>query len=411
MKNLQNYVFLLLSFLVGISLMSCQIGKTSNSTQIEEVSQITGTGSEPTPTQQIAASEEVDSTSIPGKRMELQDSDRWIRMLALDRHGLKYGGPTLSPDGEWIVTNAMQEPKEFQFFDLLPTADENLMFTFLPAQALGRIVDPIWSPNGTNLAYRGADRPRSLCYYSRLVILQIDPVNLTATPAAFELPSGEQACADFTWSPDGSKLAIILDSHVGEIYILGVTGQVLDKILIPDVGNTRDQSNILADLAWTSTGFFYSIKKELRGLNINELYQLDLSTNESLNIFRLGDWWLLGLNPTYPSKFLLTRNLSQYDDPTLPYNHVSEYAILDIVTQEIFKLELENSTCHVFPSTSIFTVFACNDPHELWIYNWQDESLNNYGEYRRVLGWSDKHQGYLLLEGSEENPRIEALQP
>lgn len=141
--------------------------------------------------------------------------------------------PAYSPDGTRLALSAAESLPGRQFgldqrlavgelaTEPVPAGDPpltDLQLLTYPTEPGQSDVQPVWSPDGTRIAFTRQDTWYSS--YRRVLVLDV----ATGTVRELELPGGAGArSSDPSWAPDGERLAVVvgqLDNGPGELWIV-----------------------------------------------------------------------------------------------------------------------------------------------------------------------------------------------
>jgi len=137
----------------------------------------------------------------PRTRLEWIDRNTGEALQVLDVEPDHFTDPALSPDGRHVAIVRIVSPEESDIWIL--ELDRLVMTRF--TQGAGNKASPVWSPDGTYVAYStDADGPWNIYKKSFTTGAPAEP--LVVGPAPFKNP--------FDWSPDGKYL---IYEQLGEV--------------------------------------------------------------------------------------------------------------------------------------------------------------------------------------------------
>jgi serine/threonine protein kinase len=157
-------------------------------------------------------------TKSSGLQLQLAWHDRTGRKLEDVAHPGTYDEPTLSPDGRRIALDIIGQRNSVWVLDLARGALSRLSFE-------DRAVCPIWSPDGTQIAYRTVDADRR--EFSIVTKPSTGAGNATTLSGVSQGQGGETLYPD-SWSPDGHLLLVekvdVANRDHGSLWLLPVHG-------------------------------------------------------------------------------------------------------------------------------------------------------------------------------------------
>jgi Tol biopolymer transport system component len=125
-----------------------------------------------------------------------------------------------SPDGQFIYTVlhgpplGLETPEDSRVFDLAVVAADGSFDASLVAQA-GIWANPLPSPDGQRIAYLQATTPlESINGTYRLAVMDRDGSNAVSIFPALDEPGLKPDAVTYAWSPESSRLAVILDKNL-----------------------------------------------------------------------------------------------------------------------------------------------------------------------------------------------------
>lgn len=409
MKHLSIYLFLV------VVVTACGLASSSSPSNHEPSTDISESNlpeSTSTPGFLSGPSEE-DFDSTPPVTATIGSREQiplyWLELLEIPITS-RFGMVKLSPNGEWVMSTRGSTTEEAQMLRLTSTITEGLSLSYAEEAALGKydIFWGSWAPNSTAITAFGIDSPGGGCLYHRLIIYQFDTKNMVLSPSTFEPPSGGANCIRVSWSPDNTLLAVHFSPHNKDtIFIINRQGEIIQRITL-----SLEEDENLVQLRWTTFGLLYLVDyiSVVSGTSEKDVelrqIQFEPSIQKRTVISKKGEWYLASVDPGGAASVILGQQILANE------NTFYQFDVLNLVNSNIeYTFELEGSSCHSEDSTQTSTAFICYNPNTLWIFDWQNNLLTNYGAVNDLLGWYDNFPGFLLLEKKDETFHLEVIQP
>jgi dipeptidyl aminopeptidase/acylaminoacyl peptidase len=178
--------------------------------------------------------------------------------------------PQWSPNGKSILFDTGRRGNS----DLVVVSEDGLSTSFVTSTDADE-ANAAWSPDGTHIAYV----ERTIEHFSgRLLIVDVDPVSGRPKSAARELyvakddRGGGWSIPRPAWSPDGSRLAVVLqDSGWDQIYLIPATGGAPSRLT---EGQFEDGTPV-----WSPDGKSIAITSNRANLEEQHIWIVSASTS------------------------------------------------------------------------------------------------------------------------------------
>lgn len=197
----------------------------------------------------------------------LMNGDGSLPRRLTENLGSNYA-PTISPDGSRIVFTSYQGP----LGEIWTMGIDGTNPTMLTDE--GDSLDPIWSPDGTQIAYASTRNGKT----RELFVMNADGSNIRSMTTNADVGGRND------WSPDGSQLAFYAGpDNEKEVFIINVDGTNLRQLT--DGGNNKAP-------AFSPDGLWLTFTSEMDEDGDNEIFimRVDGSDVRQLTFNQRPDW-------------------------------------------------------------------------------------------------------------------------
>jgi hypothetical protein len=297
----------------------------------------------------------------------------------------------LSPDSKWIISQYYFITDRPQSLSVSSTLDAERATTIplgknlgmksleLPNGIANEMAIASWSPDSTAFVATGTNGgwPRSCNYLAMFNLYE----NGTSGLSTYDWAKSTN-CPGVTWSPDGSKLALVFDDG---ILVLNRSTKLINQV---------DWTENKSDLIWTGKGILI-LASDFGGreAKLNRLYLIDpnkftRSLIFSYNQYPDGSLEIVGWNPDV--SYLLLYDTIHYKLFLFDVrsDQILEYIPLVLVSRE----NMQYSRNYV----SLVVESASDSSNHLVVFDWRNKTLQDYGNIRRLIGWYSGLNGYLV---------------
>jgi len=292
--------------------------------------------------------------------------------------GQWYDGRTISPDGQWIVTN----------YDSIPPTNSNKIisisnpekaidFTYsIPSPTPQAYTFDSWSPDSTGFVgiyYGPTTSGLDYCCGQAIEISNFS----NGKSQSYIYTWGWYEKPDIYWSWDSSKIGLAFRDK--GFWILDRQANLIKRIPLNDISSLIWSKNSIYATTYTQTAqhhYKYILYKvNFDNNSAEQLYGFDgnvdlIGYDENL------DQLLILITVSYPLKKLLLFDLIKNET-------VKEIDLLS----EIYNLITSSSLQHIAISTM---------DGSLWIFDFTKQSLKYYGKIANLLGWFSNINGFLV---------------
>ncbi len=326
----------------------------------------------------------------------------------LERSGLPSAsdlGTALSPDGQWLVDDTWVEAPAVR---VVSTSDPAVVLEAALDHELGEYLSlSSWAPDSSAVLFFGSDDEAAYHPFDQIILFRLDTRRHTLTYDAFEPPHGALTSSPAaSWSPDGKRVAVIVGRH--QILVLDEEAAVRTKIEL----QLDDQAQV-SDLWWTPFGLIYRVDLGPAAAHKYELVRVDPGHPSRQHVLYASQSVLavLGAGPG-------TRHLLVWErDVGYPLPDTFRLLALNMRTGAIDQtLETPGSLCVSAdaPDSSVTALKAsmADGTCRLWLYDWKNSQLTEYGPVIALVGWRSNVQGFLVVTGTApDDLRFEAVRP
>ena len=345
------------------------------------------------------------STPTPAPLLDLDSANpaEW-----LERSGLPSAsalGAALSPDGQWLVDDVLDEASAIR---VLSTSDSATVLEAPLDRTLGKhLFLSSWAPDSSTLLFLGIDDEAAHQPFDRIILFRLDTTRHTLAYDAFEPPDGALASSPAaSWSPDSTRVAITVGRR--QILVLDKRAAVKGRIQLQ-----LDDTAQVSDLWWTPLGLLCRIDLGPADAVKHELIRVDPSHSSRQDVLYSSQSALAVLGADSRNQHLLIWER----DIRYPLPDTFRLLALDMRTGAIDQtLETPGTQCVSAdaPDSSVTALKAsmADGTCQLWLYDWKNNQLTDYGPVVALVGWRSNVRGFLVVTGtSPDDLHFEAVRP